>query len=214
MFTGIVEAVGKITGTTAVAGGKRLRVEIGPMAEQCPLGASVSVSGVCLTVSSIAGDSLEFDVITETLSTSTLGSRRVGDRVNLERALGVRDRFDGHFVQGHIDGTGTVDRIQSSPREWKTWIKPQDHLAPYIIPKGSIAVDGVSLTIVEVHRGAFSVALIPTTLDRTTLAALGVGNQVNLESDIIARTIVHRLSEMSSGGGLKLETLRKAGFSS
>lgn len=214
MFTGIVETVGTIAGTAPVPGGKRLRVDVGPVARQCTPGASVSVSGVCLTISSIAADSLEFDVITESLSKSTLGSKRVGDRVNLERAMGAQDRFDGHFVQGHVDGTGVVDRIQSSPREWTTWIRPQDHLTPYIIPKGSIAVDGVSLTIAEVNHGVFSVALIPTTLDRTNLAALAVGDRVNLESDIIARTIVHRLSDMSAGGGVTLETLRRAGFTS
>ena len=212
MFTGIVESVGKITGTRSGPGGKRLRIEAGAMSGQCACGESIAVSGVCLTIASIAGDSLEFDVITETLNRSTLGSKRTGDHVNLERALGIHDRFDGHFVQGHVDGTGTVDRVQSSSREWVIWIRPEEHLIPYVIPKGSIAVDGVSLTIAEVQRGAFSVALIPTTLERTTLASLAVGDLVNIESDIIARTVVHRLSEISAEGGLTVEKLRRGGF--
>ena len=214
MFTGIVETVGTVTGATSVSGGKHLRVNAGPTAQQCLPGASVSVSGVCLTISSVAGELLEFDVIPETLGNSTLGSKRIGDRVNLERAMRLEDRFDGHFVQGHVDGTGVVDRIRSSAREWLTWIRPENHLTPYIIPKGSIAVDGVSLTVAEVRPGAFCVALIPTTLVRTTLADLVVGDQVNLESDIIARAIVHRLTQVAAGGGLTLETLRKTGFAS
>ncbi len=191
-----------------------MRVAVGPMAGECRWtsepGASICVSGVCLTVVRTADESLEFDVITETLERSTLGSKRVGDRVNLERSLRVGDRLDGHFVQGHVDGTAAVDRIQESTREHVMWLRPEPSLAPYLVPKGSVAVDGVSLTIAAVAGGAFSIALIPTTLERTTLSSLTAGDRVNVESDIITRTIVYRHAEMSQG--LTLETLREAGF--
>ena len=212
MFSGIVESVGTIVNTTVVPGGRRLRVEVGPWARDCALGTSICVSGVCLTVAATSGNALEFDAISETLGKSTLGSKRSGDRVNIERAVGVGDRFDGHFVQGHVDGTGAVGRVQSSAREWVAWIRPQPQLTPYIIPQGSVAVDGVSLTIADVRAWEFAVALIPTTLEQTTLASLVAGDLVNIESDIIARTIVHRLSQVTGGRGLTLESLREAGF--
>lgn len=212
MFTGIVERTGIVTDARPVSAGRRLRVDAGPMADECAPGSSVCLSGVCLTVAASSGKELAFDLIAETLETSTLGSKRVGDRVNLERSLRVSDRFDGHFVQGHVDGTAAVDRVRSSSREYVLWLRPESSLTPYIIPKGSVAVDGVSLTIAAVENGMFSVALIPTTLERTTLSSLTVGDLVNIETDIITRTIVYRLSEMSTAGGLTLDVLREAGF--
>lgn len=213
MFTGIIEQTGRITDTHAVSGGRRLRVEAGSVAAHCPQGASIAISGVCLTVAGIAGSELAFDVITETLEQSTLGSKRVGDRVNLERSLQVGDRLDGHFVQGHVDGRASVERIQTSSGEYVVWLRPDPSLTAYLIPKGSVAVDGVSLTIAAIRDDLFCVALIPTTLERTTLSLLTAGDRVNIESDIITRTIVHRLSEMSASGGLTLSALREAGFS-
>ncbi len=170
------------------------------------------MSGVCLTVASALDGTLEFDVIRETLETSTLEHRRVGDRVNLERSLRVGDRLDGHFVQGHVDGIARVARVQSSAMEWAVWIEPEAPLLSYVIPKGSVAVDGVSLTIATVDRSLFSVALIPTTLERTTLPSLKVDDRVNIETDIIVRAVVHHLLGVSSSGGLTLDALREAGF--
>ena len=201
MFTGIIECAGTITHTRRTAGGRRLCIRIGPLACESKLGDSICVSGVCLTVASLSDDSLEFDVISETLDKTTLGQKRPGDRVNLERSLRLGDRLDGHFVQGHVDGTAQVDRVLASPREHVLWLRPQPHLTPYIVPKGSITIDGVSLTIADVADAAFSVALIPTTLERTTLADLRAGFRVNLESDIIARTIVHRLDQLAQNVG-------------
>lgn len=212
MFTGIVETTGTISSTRATAGGRRLRVDVGSMAGELSFGASVCVGGICLTVADLSAGSLEFDVIKETLDRSALGLKRVGDRVNLERSLRADGRLDGHFVQGHVDGIGVVERVVASPREHVVWLRPDGSVFPYIIPKGSVAVDGVSLTIAEVAADAFSVALIPTTLDRTTLGSLAVGDRVNLESDIIARTVVHHLSRLPEGAGLTLDTLREAGF--
>ncbi len=212
MFTGIIERMGTIVSATPVAGGRRLRVDVGPVAQDCSLGASIAVSGVCLTVAQLDGQTVDFDVITETLDRTVLGSKGAGDRVNLERSLRAGDRLDGHFVQGHVDGTATVDRIISSPRESVIWLEPEEALRAYMIPKGSVAIDGVSLTIAAVERGRFSVALIPTTLDVTTLAAMKKGDRVNVESDILARTIVHHLQAMGASGGLTLEALQRAGF--
>lgn len=212
MFTGIVELTGTIRETRVVAGGRRLRVDAIPIARECKNGDSVCVQGVCLTVAAISGESLEFDVIMETLQRTTLGSKHVGDRVDLERSLRVGDRLDGHFVQGHIDGTAEVTEVRRSSREYVIGLCPDDQLTPYLIPKGSVAIDGVSLTIAEVRSGDFTVALIPTTLERTTLSTLAVGDLVNVESDIITRTIVHRLTQMTEAGGLTLDALQKAGF--
>ncbi len=212
MFTGIVESTGTITDSRNVAGGRRLRLEVGDIAPQCKLGDSVSVSGVCLTVAAVAGPCLEFDVISETLSRSTLGNKKARDPVNIERSLRLGDRLHGHFVQGHVDGTAVVERVQRTAREHVVWFRPAATLTPFLVPKGSVAVDGVSLTIAAVSGSSFSVALIPTTLTGTTLGSLAPGDEVNVETDIITRTVVHRLSEMSAAGGLTLETLQKAGF--
>ena len=212
MFTGIVETTGTITSTRQVPGGRRLSVDIGPMAKECRFGASLSINGVCLTVADATGNTLEFDVIAETLETSTLGGKRVGDRVNLERSLQAGGRLDGHFVQGHIDGRATVTRVHASPREHVIWLRPDATLKSYIIPKGSVAIDGVSLTIAAVEDAEFSVAFIPTTLERTTLSSLAVGDVVNIETDIIARTIIHHLRGMTSSPDLTMETLREAGM--
>jgi riboflavin synthase len=213
MFTGIIEALGTVTGVVAQSGGKRLSVDVGPMASEVPPGASVCVSGVCLTAAGVRPPVLEFDVITETLNKSTLGGLAVGDNVNLERSLRAGDRIDGHFVQGHADGTATVTRVVSTSEEYVIHLRTEPHLRPYIVPKGSVALDGVSLTIARVEGDAFSVALIPTTLGETTLQQLTAGDRVNVETDIIARTIVHQLSRMgSSDKGVSMEMLKEAGY--
>ena len=212
MFTGIVELTGIVSDTRVAAGGRRLRVDASSIARECKYGDSVCVQGVCLTVGAVTGDSLEFDVITETLRRTILGRKRVGDRVNLERSLKVGDRLDGHFVQGHVDGTAVVTELRRSNREYVIGLRPDEHLTSYMIPKGSVAIDGVSLTIAEVRNGDFTVALIPTTLERTTLSKLAVGDLVNIESDIFTRTIVHRLAQMTDAGGPTLDMLQKVGF--
>ena len=212
MFTGIVERTGSIVATREVSGGRRLRLAVGELAEGVVLGASVCVSGTCLTVARIEPPELEFDVVAETLAKSTLGSKRAGELVNLERSLRVGDRVDGHFVQGHVDGVARVTRVQARAHEWSVWLEAPAELRPYLIPKGSVALDGVSLTIAEVGRPEFCVALIPTTLGHTTLTALQVGERVNVETDILVRAVVHQLRGMSDGSGVTLDTLREAGF--
>jgi len=212
VFTGIVESVGTICAARAAGGGRRIEIEVAALVAECAIGASVCISGVCLTIVARVPGRLCFDVVTETLEKSTLGEMGLGDKVNIERALPADGRFDGHFVQGHVDGTGTVERVSRSEHESVVWIKPQPTLLPCIIPKGSVAVDGISLTIAEVRDGAFSIALIPTTLAVTTAASFSTGHRVNIETDMIARTVVHRLSTISSSGGLTLDKLHEAGF--
>jgi len=212
VFTGIIERTGTIVGTTPVPGGRRLRVDIGPIARETSLGASIAVSGVCLTVAYIDDTTVDFDVITETLDRTTLGLRKPGDLVNLERSLRAGDRLDGHFVQGHVDGTAAVRQITASAKEHVVRLEADEALRPYLIPKGSVAMDGISLTIAAVDATTFSVALIPTTLELTTLARVKSGDRVNLESDILARTIVHRLQAMRESRALTMEALQRAGF--
>lgn len=196
MFTGIVQRTGVISDVRRHAGGMRLRIEAGEISRHATLGDSISVGGVCLTVADVKGGHVEFDVIRETLEKTTLGGLQSGDRVNLEPSLRIGDRLDGHFVQGHVDGTATVHRIVANENEYVVWLAPQEHLISYIVPKGSIAIDGVSLTVAAIDNGRFSVALIPTTLDRTTLGRLKSGDAVNIESDVMVRTIVYYLQQL------------------
>lgn len=211
MFSGIIERTGKVVSTTGIPAGVRLRIDVGPMAGECALGASVAVSGVCLTVCGSAGNELDFDVIPETLSKTTLGQKRSGDRVNIERSLRPSDRIDGHFVQGHVEGLAIVREIRRSNGEWVVWLAAELGWRSCVIPKGSIAIDGVSLTIAAVDGERFSVALIPTTLERTTLGSLRVSDKVNIETDILARTVVQLVSSRERSG-LSMDVLEKAGF--
>jgi riboflavin synthase len=226
MFTGIVQFVGTVARVEAAARRTagaglvhRLAVELGPLAEGLALGASVAVNGVCLTVASLDGRVATFDVVPETWRRSTLASLRTRDEVNLERSLRVGDPLDGHFVQGHVDGTGIVERIERGQGEWKLCVRATPELMPAIVPKGSIALDGTSLTIVDVLDDQFSVALVPTTLANTVLARRQPGEYVNIETDILARIVLHRLaaprSTATSGtapAGLTWERLRNEGF--
>jgi riboflavin synthase len=158
-------------------------------------GESIAVNGVCLTVAEITPRGVGFDVIKETLDKTNLGSLGPGDEVNVERSLRVGDRIDGHFVQGHVDGTGLLADQINSPNEVRLTITAPDHLAKFLAPKGSISIDGVSLTIASVQGNVFDVALIPTTLRLTTLGSREIGWRFNLEADILSKTIVHYLEQ-------------------
>ena len=211
MFTGIIENLGTIRGIQTVPGGRRLRVEVGDWAEECPVGASVAVSGVCLTVASAGVRDLEFDVIHETLRRSNLGGKRVGGPVNLERSLRVGDRLGGHFVQGHVDATGTVARLNRAGEAVELEIALPPGFSDYLIEKGSVAIAGVSLTVVTVRMDRFTVALIPFTLERTTLGALRSGDPVNLEGDLIGK-YVRKLVSGDRTAVVTMDLLRSGGF--
>ena len=207
MFTGLVEALAPVERVDAEGGGRAV-VVAAPFAGELALGDSVAVNGACLTV--VAHDAVRcrFQAGPETLRRTNLGGLRPGDRVNLERALRVGDRLGGHLVQGHVDGLGRV-RDRTRQGEWEVvWFACPAELAAQMVPKGSVTVDGVSLTLVDVTADAFSVALIPHTLARTTLGFKRPGDAVNLETDILAKYVWKCLR----GGGVTAEALRSTGF--
>ncbi len=214
MFSGIIDAVGVVDTSDSTRGGRRLTVAAEGYWAELAEGASVAIDGVCLTATEVRGNRASFDVIEETLRRTTLGGLRSGDRVNLQKSLVVGDRVDGHFVQGHVDATAAVSRVDKSRGEAMWWFEPDASALECIIPKGSVAIDGISLTVVDVTDALFSVALIPTTLARTTLGDKAIGSRVNIETDILARTVVRTLQSMRDRGEsrLSLDTLRRAGF--
>jgi len=192
MFTGLIETVGHVSGVTAVPSGFRARIQTS-LASEVSLGESVAVNGVCLTVTVNDGDEMQADVGPETARVTTLGSMRTGQAVNLERALRAGDRFGGHFVQGHVDGVGTVDSIRrDGDANWLTISFPAA-LAPLFIPKGSVAVDGISLTVAALRDRQFDVMIIPFTWAHTNLSALKVGEPVNLECDMIGKYVARAM---------------------
>ncbi|MBN1553187.1 MAG: riboflavin synthase [Phycisphaerae bacterium] len=217
MFTGIVQHVGVVRNVSPDGAGRRLRLDLGPLARVLKPGDSVAVNGLCLTAGAIAPPTAEFDVVAESLSRSTLGTLAPGDSVNLEPALSAEGRFDGHIVQGHVDGQATVKRT-SIAQPWIAEFTAAREIVDQMVPKGSVAIDGVSLTLAGVEADTFRVALIPTTLAKTTLAKLTVGDRVNLEVDILGKYIRRYLQQMLGDGesaattGLTLEKLKTAGF--
>jgi riboflavin synthase len=194
MFTGIVEETGTVERLLDQGDAVRLSVRAGTVLEGTALGDSIAVDGCCLTVADVDGDVWTADVMQETLGRTTLGARRTGDRVNLERAVTAGTRLGGHLVQGHVDGVGTV--LSRTPGEhWEVVeVSLPDDLGRYLVEKGSVTVDGVSLTVVDAGTDRFTVSLIPETLARTTLGARGPGERVNLEVDVIAKHVERLLA--------------------
>lgn len=191
MFTGLVQAMGTIVAQEArEGGGLRLRIRAGELAREAAIGDSVAVNGCCLTVVESPGEELAFDVIPESLDRTSLGSR---DTVNLELPLRPTDRLGGHFVQGHVDGVAELLERRADGDDVVMRFSLPEALRGQIVEKGSIAVDGVSLTVAAVDDRSFSVALIPHTLEVTTLGALALGERVNLEGDILAKYVASLL---------------------
>lgn len=200
MFSGIIDAMGEVKELMPVPGGVRLVLRADDYWSNLSAGASVAVDGVCLTITQFNRSEAAFDVVAETLRRSTLGELKPGSRVNLQKSMMIGDRIDGHFVQGHVDAIATIARIEESAAESMRWFRLEGGDMSYIIPKGSVAIDGISLTIATVKDGLFSVALIPTTLERTTLGTKQLNDRVNVETDIIARTVVRQLQFLSESG--------------
>ena len=200
MFTGLVEALAPVADVVPEGPGKRLVLRHGEIAAGASIGESIAINGCCLTVIAVAvdddDDTLAFQAGEETLSRTNLGELSAGDAVNLERSLKLTAELGGHFVTGHIDAVGTLDeRIDDG--DWSTcWFRMPAALATQIVSKGSIAVDGVSLTVVDVEPERFSVALIPHTLNLTTLGRLAVGGRVNLETDLLAKYVQKQITAM------------------
>ena len=197
-------------------GGARLAIDVGPLAGDLKRGDSIAVNGACLTAADqCAGQIAEFDVIAETLKLTSLGSFRPGRKVNLERAMRLSDGLDGHIVQGHVDATATVGRMDRG-QPCILELRADKELTALMAPKGSVAIDGVSLTLVDISDDRFSVGLIPTTLTDTTLGGLSAGDTVNIEADIIGKYVVTFLQRMigkgQGSGAVTLDKLREAGF--
>jgi riboflavin synthase len=188
MFTGIVTDVGTVERMDADENGARLRIST-RLAGELAAGDSVSVNGACLTAATVDGEAFEADVVNQTLELTSLGPLEPGVRVNLELPMRLSDRLGGHLVQGHVDGTGEVIGSTEEGVGRRLRIRVPDELRRYLVERGSVAVDGVSLTIAALSDGAFEVALVPETLQRTTLGTAKEGSRVNLELDVIARYV-------------------------
>jgi riboflavin synthase len=196
MFTGLIEAVGTISAVTPTVAGHRLRITTA-FASELTAGDSLAVNGVCLTVAGSDGESVQADVSPETIRVTTLGSLVQGGRVNLERPLRADARLGGHFVQGHVDAVGTIETLRQEGESYWLTVRYPPMLAPYIVRKGSIAVDGISLTVAGLGERQFDVQIVPFTFDHTTLRTASVNDLVNLECDILGKYVVRAL-ELSS----------------
>ena len=212
MFTGIIESLAEVQAIARRAAAARLLVASRSWGGDVQLGESIAINGACLTADEIQTDAAAFDVVTETLDRTTLGDLRVGDRVNVERSLRLSDRLGGHLVSGHVDGVGVVRERVPEPGQTTFVVEAPPELTDQMIPKGSVAVDGISLTIVTVERARFSVAIIPHTLDRTTLGFRAVGDRVNIETDMIGKWVQKLTRPADSEGGVTIEKLREQGF--
>jgi len=197
MFTGLIESVGRVSRVEPMAGGVRLHVT-SDLARQSAVGDSLAHNGVCLTIVASDGRDLVTEVSPETLRVTSLGALGVGSLVNLERPVRPEGLMGGHFVQGHVDGTGAITAIAREGDFWRFTFTYPRALAPYFIPKGSVAVDGISLTVAELRDGEFDVQIIPHTWDQTNLQAARAGDLVNLECDMLGKYVV-RVAELMLG---------------
>jgi len=198
MFTGIVEGTGIVKSISRIKtanriADRRIEIDLGKLRRGLQVGDSVSVNGTCLTATSILKNIAIFEVVKETTKRTSLGLLKAGDLVNLERSLRINDRIEGHIVLGHIDGVGKIEDIEKIPSETKIWISVNKQIAGLLVPKGSIAVDGISFTIVDVSNEVFSVALVPHTLAVTTFKSKKKGDKVNIEVDILSKYVAKLL---------------------
>ena len=196
MFTGIVQGIRKISLVSDIEGGRKLRIQLNDLSENLEHGASVAVNGVCLTAVKFSQGWAEFDIIQETLNRSNLSALKSGDSVDIERACSYGDEVGGHHVSGHVDCMGIINKIYNSPNNSDVVVSCDKHWLAYLIPKGWITVDGVSLTVVDVGDNWFSISLIPETLKQTVLGLRTEGQKVNLEFDHTVKVIVHTIERM------------------
>lgn len=193
MFTGIIEGLGNIVRfdkKTTNRSAAKMKIKLGKIAKGLKIGDSVAINGVCLTAVNISKDVAEFEMVGETIKKTNLGSLKSGNKVNIERSLKVGERLEGHFVLGHVDGVGIISKIEKQPNQIKIWTKVPKELSKYIIKKGSVTVDGISLTVVDALKDQFSVSIIPHTMKITNLSYKKVGDKVNIETDILGKYIL------------------------
>ena len=218
MFTGIIESVGKVTGIESRGEAIRLTVAAGSIAEDVALGESVAINGVCLTVTDASAPHISFDAVYETMRKTSLGSLQNGDSVNLERALAVGGRLGGHIVQGHVDGTGRIASIRPQGNSWYMFIEAGPDLMRYIVTKGSVCIDGISLTVADASERTFALSIIPHTWDNTTLRDRRAGDVINIECDILGKYVERMLGGYMAGvdrgdrGGVSMDLLARSGY--
>jgi len=215
LFTGLVEELGIIKAIYHGADSSRLQIAARVVLEDVKLGDSIAVNGVCLTVVDFTKDNFQAEVMAETLKKTNLKELKKGDRVNLERALQIGDRLGGHLVSGHVDGVGKITEQKRHDIALVTRIETPENVLQYLIPKGSVAIDGISLTIVDVNENDFTVSLIPHTRLLTTLGLKKVGDKVNLEVDMLARYVekfVNKKPTRNKEKGISVEFLAENGF--
>lgn len=216
MFTGLVQCLGTVREANAFGRGRRFRIDIGALAGRAAIGQSIAVNGACLTVTSLSGPEACFDAVTETVSRTNLGALRPGDRVNLEPALKAGDALDGHLMLGHVDCLGHVLSVESASADSRVIrVHMPVEIRDLVAEKGSVAVDGISLTVAEAAEEWFSVAVIPHSWQNSTLHLRKPGDGVNLEADVLARYVARILRQGRTGqpaGGVTEELLRQNGF--
>jgi len=215
MFTGIIEEIGTLSRIERGASFCHLTIHATKVLEDCKAGDSIAVNGICLTVTRLNSDSLVADVMAETMRRTNLENLRVGDKLNLERSLRVSDRLGGHMVAGHVDGVGTITHLRSEDIATLMTVSVPPSLIKYIAVKGSVCVDGVSLTVTDVSSSSFQVSLIPFSKENTNLGLKRAGNSVNIEVDMLARYIERLISyseENSTDSNIDQEFLRRHGF--
>ncbi len=211
MFTGIIEEIGKIKAIKKGNLSATLSIEASKVLEHTKLGDSISTNGVCLTVTELLKNGFSVDVMNETLNRTTIKELKMGSEVNLERATRLGDRMGGHMVSGHIDDIGRIHSMAKQDFATLVYINAPKHILKYMIEQGSIAIDGISLTVVKIDDEGFSVSIIPYTKKDTTLLDKRVGDYVNLECDLIGK-YVEKLLSNKDGKGITLESLKKYGF--
>ena len=193
MFTGIIEGICKVTKisqNTKNRSAFQMTVDLGKHAKGLKIGQSVALNGVCLSVTKISKNKCNFEMIDETIKKTDLGNLRLGEKVNIERSLKVGDSMEGHFVLGHVDGVGIISKIEKKPKEVKVWFKIPKNLQKFVVKKGSIALDGISLTVVDVNKNTASVCLIPHTMKVTNFQSKKVGGKINIETDILGKYLL------------------------
>ena len=211
MFTGIIEHLGRVTEASRRGGLTVLAVSVEPPFADVKVGESIALDGVCLTVTALSGGGVSFDVVAATLARTTLGRRRPGDLVNLERSLRLGELVGGHLVLGHVDGVGRLTSLHPVGGEVEMEVEVPPELTRQMLPQGSVAVDGISLTLVTVEAGRFTVALIPHTRQHTNLRGRQVGDLVNVETDYLGKWVLRAVAERTAGGVTR-DLLERTGF--
>ncbi|MEA1996117.1 MAG: riboflavin synthase [Gemmatimonadota bacterium] len=213
MFNGIIEYIGAVSSVSSLGRGKTLTVESGHLVERMKPGDSMAVNGVCITVTGIKDTVVELEAAAETLSKTNLGLLHTGSRVNIERSLQADARVHGHWVAGHVDATSRVVKVLKGPESTMMSFGIDDEIRPFLVPRGSVAVDGVSLTVARLESSVFTCSLVGFTLSHTTLGMMEKGSLVNIETDVIGKYVVSTLERMgATGGSITEEKMRGWGF--